>query len=142
VSKFTIDDMRRMFPTTEWGTSFDYEPIDKALGENMVEVRDNDYQGATRILLRDGDRYAIHTYSWGSCSGCDFAQACSTHEEMLEYANSAYADLVWSTPGEIIAKLDTGDAERHKDEWMESAEEDEFSAKCRAALAPAMEPKP
>lgn len=101
VPAFTLDDMIRMFPTTTSDgysyTDFSYDPIFDALGEVVCSYRDKDYQGETTLVIRNKTTglFAIHTYSWGSCSGCDFMQGCSSHAAVLKYANEAAASLEW-----------------------------------------------
>jgi hypothetical protein len=41
----------------------------------VLRVDDNDYQGDTRMLLTDGQRFGILIFGWGSCSGCDAFEA-------------------------------------------------------------------
>ncbi len=104
--KFTLEQVQERFPKSNYGSIyFEYDYVDDNLGTELVHVRDNDYQGETRILLRDGNRYAIRIYSWGSCSGCDFMQACETYEEFLDYANNAYDSLEWIGKDDMMVRL-------------------------------------
>lgn len=128
--RFTHDQIDKMFPIGTFGRDFDYGPIDLALGEHLVNVRDDDYQGDTRILLRSPEgKFAIYTYSWGSCHGCDFAQACGSVQEMLDYANAAYDNLKWSDRNGVLAEL-SGMA---KDDFgWHDKDTEEFIRQCRA----------
>lgn len=107
MSKFTLEQIEKMFPRREgWGIQFDYGPVDEALGKLLVTVEDNDWQGETRLLLQnDHGRFGMDSYSWGSCSHCDFAQGCQSHTEMLEYANQRYESIKWLKRDETIAQL-------------------------------------
>jgi hypothetical protein len=49
--------------------------IDSTGVENLHQVDDNDYQGDSRVLVRDYHRYGLLFFGWGSCSGCDALQA-------------------------------------------------------------------
>jgi hypothetical protein len=56
--------------------SYGYDGIVDGWGyEVVLSDGDNDYQGDNRWLLRDGGRYGILVYGFGSCSGCDAFQA-------------------------------------------------------------------
>ena len=49
-----------------------YRDLIASMGvENLLQVDDNDYQGDSRILVRDYHRYGLLLFGWGSCSGCD-----------------------------------------------------------------------
>lgn len=118
-------------PNSEPHRNFDYGPLDSALGDNLVTVMDSDYQGTTRILLRSGNNYAVYVYSWGSCSGCDFAQGCSSVSEYLDYANQAAASLKWDTAANIMARLDADAAKERDDDLCGDRRVIEFTDKCR-----------
>jgi hypothetical protein len=49
----------------------------------LLDVSDHDYQGETRLLIRDETRFGYLRFGWGSCSGCD----------ALEAAHGSLADL-------------------------------------------------
>ena len=92
-----------------------YESIIDSLGfKTLLEVSDNDYQGDTRVLLKDSDnhRYGLLIFGWGSCSGCDWLQGCDTYEQLEELRQSLYKDIVWRDSAESMAEyLETKDWE-------------------------------
>lgn len=61
----------------------------------VLQVDDNDYQGDTRVLLRDGPRWGILIFGWGSCSGCDALQDCSGLAEVTELRDKMWNDIHW-----------------------------------------------
>src|SRR5262249_9459299 len=65
-----------------------YEPMIAAFGRFIVGADDADYQGDSYRLIADGDepgqRYGMLIFGWGSCSGCDALQACSSVQEVQE----------------------------------------------------------
>lgn len=63
--------------------------------ERVIQVDDGDYQGDTRVLFRDGERYGYLNFGWGSCSGCDALQACSNHEEATKLRDGLFNSIVW-----------------------------------------------
>jgi thioredoxin-related protein len=69
--------------------------IDTFEYETILQVDDQDYQGDSRILLKDGDRYGLLIFGWGSCSGCDALQACETIEELDSLQESLYNSIIW-----------------------------------------------
>ena len=101
----------------------DYNPIIQSFGEVLVQVDDDDYQGDTRVLLRKDGRYGFLNFGWGSCSGCDGLQACSSFREIEELIQGLERDIKWfDTLAEAQAYIGN-DAERegsyyyHEDEW-------------------------
>ena len=75
--------------------SGDYQPMLNEFGEILLQVDDNNYQGDTRVLYRDGTRYGWLNFGWGSCSGCDALQACHTIEQIQSLMDSLYSEITW-----------------------------------------------
>lgn len=65
--------MRELNGNEYW--SYD-ELVDSFEVEVVFDEHDNDYQGDSYYLLKDGDKYGILVFGWGSCSGCDALEAC------------------------------------------------------------------
>ena len=87
-----------------WGES-DYDPLLESFGYDiLVKVDDNDYQGDSRVLFKDGPQYGILIFGWGSCSGCDALQACSTLEEVNLLRQSLLMDIIWFTDAKEALK--------------------------------------
>lgn len=73
-----------------------YDDMVKDWGyEVLVWVEDNDYQGDTHALLRDGERYGYLTFGWGSCSGCDALQACDSQAQYDELNQDLKNRIHW-----------------------------------------------
>jgi hypothetical protein len=85
-----------------WGTSYD------ALIETMGY---DDYQGDTFLLVRKGERYGVLMYGWGSCSGCDAAQAVGSLKEANELRDQLYNGITWNDSLEDLTKWLAGDDE-------------------------------
>lgn len=68
--------------------------IDSMEIERLVEVSDDDYQGSTRVLVRDGDRFGMLEFGWGSCSGCDALQAV-TYKDGVHPGHYELRDELW-----------------------------------------------
>jgi hypothetical protein len=73
----------------------DYDPIIESFGEVLIKVDDDDYQGDSRVLLKDGDKYGVLIFGFGSCSGCDRLQACSNYNEIDELIQDMHNDIHW-----------------------------------------------
>lgn len=87
----------------EWNRWSDYGPIIDSLGKCVVYESDGAYQGDSYIMFRDGARFGVLVFGWGSCSGCDSLEACSTWED-VEALRESLA-IKWGTPAEIDAYL-------------------------------------
>ena len=96
---------RDLYPDEEEGYSMvaDYTPIIQSLGKVYVRVDDEDYQGDSRILFRGVENYKLGflLFGWGSCSGCDSLQACSTFSEIDELIQELKDKIIWFDSKEI-----------------------------------------
>lgn len=70
--------------------------------EILVKVDDEDWQGDSRLLLKDGDRYGILIFGWGSCSGCDALYGASSIEEVEELRNQLNDSIHWEPNKETL----------------------------------------
>ena len=132
VATFTAADAERLYPDQydrdDWnyGPS-NYQPLLDEMGTILVQVDDSDYQGDSRLLLRDGGRYGFLVFGWGSCSGCDELQACSSYQDIADMANRLASSIPWfDTLAEVQTYVaDTATRELshyyHKSEWAEFA---------------------
>lgn len=74
----------------------DYGALINSMGfETLLQVDDSDYQGDSRLILRDGNRYGMLIFGWGSCSGCDALQACESFKEIEELRESLFNSILW-----------------------------------------------
>ncbi len=73
----------------------DYQPMLDSFGEILIQEDDDDYQGDSYVLYKDGSRYGLLIFGWGSCSGCDALQACNSIKEVQELMDSLYSDIEW-----------------------------------------------
>lgn len=72
-----------------------YEPMLEEFAKIIVKVDDTDYQGDSRVLYKDKDRYGWLQFGWGSCSGCDALQGCDGIEEVQILMDELYASIKW-----------------------------------------------
>lgn len=85
-----------------YGCSYD-ELIDSFEVEVLVRVDDDDYQGDTRLLVRDGGRYGLITFGWGSCSGCDALEAAGANlVEVTELRDQIWSQAHWEDSADLM----------------------------------------
>lgn len=107
-------DAVRILPdgSSYWCTEGDYEPLLRSFGyETLLQVDDDDYQGDSRVLFRDGDRFGILIFGWGSCSGCDQLKACENYKEIDELRDDLHDCIIWGTAAETLDYLRNHDWE-------------------------------
>ena len=78
-----------------WSEAFDYQPMLENFGEILIQIDDKDYQGDSRVLLKNNNKYGILLFGWGSCSGCDSLQGCNSYEEIDDLIKDLYNDIIW-----------------------------------------------
>ena len=79
----------------DWMCVYAYQPIIDSFGKVLVQVEDNDYQGDTRVVYEKDGQYGFLNFGWGSCSGCDALQACSSEKEVDDLIDSLEQDVKW-----------------------------------------------
>ena len=91
----------------------DYTPLLDSMGyETLLSVDDSDSQGDSRLILRDGARYGVLIFGWGSCSGCDALQGCSSMKEIDDLRTSLRDSVKWFEPkAECLHYFETHDWE-------------------------------
>jgi hypothetical protein len=104
-----------------WWGAYDYDPLLKSFGyEILLKVDDNGYQGDSRLIFKDGDRYGLLIFGWGSCSGCDALQACDSYEEIEELRQKLHNEIIWDTKEGLLKYIKEKDWEL---EWCWHYEE-------------------
>ena len=105
--------------------SGDYEPLLESYGYLIVEKEDDhDYQGDSRVLYYDNinNKLGVLIFGWGSCSGCDALQACSSLKDIEELRESFHNNIRWFDSiyslKEYIEEFDhEGQYYCHQTEW-------------------------
>lgn len=130
----TVSEMYPEFAAEPSYGPSDYTPIIKAIGTPLVRVDDRDYQGDTRVLFAPKDgQYGFLVIGWGSCSGCDALQACSSIADVQKLADEIEASCVWLDREAMIAKLTTWESTEGQ-HWWHAEEGKRFVAEALAAL--------
>jgi hypothetical protein len=73
----------------------DYQPMLNEFGEIILQRDEENYQGDSFLIYKDGDRYGYLNFGWGSCSGCDALQACSNIKQVQELMDELYSMIQW-----------------------------------------------
>ena len=90
---------------------YDYNPMIEDFGDVLFKVDDDGYQGDSYILygyMHKDSRFGFLNFGWGSCSGCDALQACSTWEEVQELYEDLRSQIKWFDSAEEAYKWFTG----------------------------------
>lgn len=78
-----------------FGNIYDYTPMLEQFGEILIRVDEAEYQGDSYLIYKKDNSYGYLRFGWGSCSGCDALQACSTMQEVQELMDSLFNDIIW-----------------------------------------------
>lgn len=134
--------VKELYPDWEEGYGpSSYQPIIDAIGEVVVQVDDDDYQGDSRLLYRRGEEFGFLIFGWGSCSGCDALQAADTAQEVQALADGMEASVEWLSGYAMRDKLTTWEATQGQHWWREN-EGKEFVRRCLEVLPASSEPTP
>lgn len=72
-----------------------YVPMLQEFGEIVLQVDEDNWQGDSWVLYKDGDKYGYLCFGWGSCSGCDSLQGCESEEELENLMHSLCSAIQW-----------------------------------------------
>lgn len=98
-------------PYSEYNYQSYDQMVDAMNGEVVLSVHDNDYQGDSRYLMKDGDRFGVLIFGWGSCSGCDAFEGCDSNEERESLKRDLENSIEWRSLDELIEWLNSHDYE-------------------------------
>lgn len=106
---------------------YDYRPMIESMAEEvLLEVREDNYSGDSRFLLKDKDMYGYLMFGWGSCSGCDALQACNNYEDIHKLRKELYKAIRWETKEHLLKWIKNhdweGDAAGDSEECKEFTE--------------------
>lgn len=99
----------------EYFGAWDYKPLLESFDyEILLQVDDDDYQGDSRILFKNDDMFGVLIFGWGSCSGCDALQACSSLEEVDDLRKNLFNGIVWENKNDMIKYLSDNEIQELK----------------------------
>lgn len=88
-------DVRDLYDTKDRYSWYEYQPMLNAFGPIALQVDDDDYQGDSRVLYHEGERWGYLQFGWGSCSGCDALQECASIKEVQKLADGLETQIRW-----------------------------------------------
>ena len=86
---------KELYPKFDGWFESDYQPMLNEFGKIILQVDMQNYQGDSWLLYQDGEKIGYLNYGWGSCSGCDALQACTTFGEIQGLMNDLRDDVKW-----------------------------------------------
>lgn len=133
MKKIHLKPIEEVYPDTinsYWKTfsaPYDYRPMIESMAEEvLLEVKENEYSGYSRFLLKDKNMYGYLMFGWGSCSGCDELLACKNYEDIHKLRKQLYKDIRWETKDKLLKWIKNhdweGDAAGNTKECSEFAE--------------------
>lgn len=126
-----MKDIREVFPDAlysdgTWSGAYDYYRLVESMGYEILIWTDvGQYQGDSLVLLRNGERYGILVFGWGSCTVCDALQSCKNYEEIEALRSSLHESIVWMRKDEVIPYVKKK-REHAQFEWVGEAGLDMF----------------
>ena len=76
-------------------TLCDYTPILESFGKIVSRWDQDDYQGDSVVFLENKGSLGLLIFGWGSCSGCDALQSCSSVEELGRLLDGLSNSIKW-----------------------------------------------
>lgn len=100
-----IEEVFHRHPEYRWLEDVTYNRLIESTGvEILLEDSSGDYQGDTRMILREGTAYGYLLFGWGSCSGCDALEGCRDNlADLDELRRDLYKGIVWKDSKEALA---------------------------------------
>ncbi len=94
-SEETKEIIDNMIFSDKYRDFYDYTPLLERIGNIAIRIDQDDYQGDSWILYKEGNKYGYLNFGWGSCSGCDALQDCSNIFEVYELAKELESNTIW-----------------------------------------------
>lgn len=90
------EEFKKFYEDADYFQWYGYQPLLNSFGKIVIQIEDNDWQGDSRILYKDGrKKIGFLMFGWGSCSGCDEFYGCNTFEEAEEFSNELESKIIW-----------------------------------------------
>lgn len=107
-----MDTLKDKFGGDNAWPRYSYDELVTSRGAEIIAAEsDDDYQGDTYYLLKDGDQFGYLVVGWGSCSGCDALEDAQDRSfaEVQELRDSLINDILWGAAAEILAHIEGRD---------------------------------
>lgn len=94
----------------EWGFRGGYNKLLDSFGyEIVLKIDDADYRGDSRVLFKNGNRYGILFFGWGSCSGCDALRGCESLKEVEALRQRLSNKIHWDSASALLKYVEEKD---------------------------------
>jgi hypothetical protein len=128
MTAITAEQVRAAFPTGYRDQPYEGDRVDLYDYEKLVtlyglpvlyEWEEPYYQGDGVFILQGEDgRIGLMVYGFGSCSGCDALQACSTTQDVADLANEMFEGTRWFDDKEAMRAFIDDPESKLNDWWM------------------------
>lgn len=103
------------------------ELIDSMEYEVLKEEMLGSYQGDYLFFLKNGDRYGLLCFGYGSCSGCDSLEACNSESDVTSLRDSIHGDIKWfECKNDVLDFIEKTNTKAFKDWWYYDSEGQKF----------------
>ena len=110
-----------------------YDALVGSIGSIVDQEDIGSYQGDILYLIRDGERWGIVCVGYGSCSGCDALQACSTLGDVGQLRDSISNGVRWADDAEGMLEL-LEDTDWRAQWYSEEEGTKTFIERCKARM--------
>lgn len=115
----------------------DYDRMVADFGEIILKTDEGYYQGDYLYILKrqvhKTTEFGFLVVGYGSCSGCDALQGCSSWEEVQELYDSMKNNVKWTTSKKKLLREIIPQDVRYVS-WYEAKDQADFILKASAAL--------
>lgn len=128
--------IKQLYPDCEgenqswFNAPYDYNPLLYSIGNVLLKVDDQDYQGDSRLIYHNPNtgEFGLLIFGWGSCSGCAALQACGSYEDVDKLRTELQQKIQWyPSARELFNYFEihdwTGDYSWHAEETRHFIEE-------------------
>lgn len=85
--------------------SIGYLELVATMGVDVVKHETiGSYQGDYLLIVKEGGSYGYLEFGYGSCSGCDALQACSSMEDVAALRQRLYESIQWGPSAAALAQ--------------------------------------
>lgn len=109
---------------TTWFSAPSYGELVDSMEYEVICTEDiGSYQGDYLYFLKDSERYGLLVFGYGSCSGCDSLQGCSSEDEVTSLRNDIESNIKWFDSKESVIKFVTNTEEKPFKDWYWNEED-------------------
>ncbi|PKL14758.1 MAG: hypothetical protein CVV50_02265 [Spirochaetae bacterium HGW-Spirochaetae-6] len=88
-----------------WYTPWDYNPLLKSMGFDVLLHYDDEEEQKTNVIFRDGMRLGLLTFAMGDSPDTDPLQACESYEDIEALRDNLLEMIKWDNPKNFLSSL-------------------------------------